>query len=354
MLVAHALWSPGRGFCFWAEDSRLVGRARRDDDEETFGLRRHSFAVAADGLGAFLGLGADTVARATAVRLTLLLPTAGGRPLPSGPVRAAATVRFSRAAPGLRPWAVPALRLPPGDALEALLTRRRSAGTPERNGGDDPVVAGGSWAWCAAVADEALELAARGRAVPAVLRAADGRTEARWLPAPAAADGDRLRAMVAGIPPVCRAETAGRLDQSVSTPEELLTGALGDLLDAAVRSSLASRRLAPLPRGRRPKKLAVAEAFLAALTAADATIPVDPDDGGHLDELQTVLRDWRRSGLLAAGPLRTCFRLVPPAEPDDEESGGGHEGRRRAVAGRDPPPVDRGPEPPRPRRGRVA
>ena len=320
MLVAHALWSPGRGFCLWAEDSRLLGRARRDDDDEAFGLRRHSFAVAADGLGAFLGLGAETVARATAVRLTLLLPTAGGRPLPSGAVRAAATARISRAAPGLRPWAVPALRVPPGDALEALLTRgRRSPGPAQRNG--DPFVTGGSWAWCMAVADEALELAARGRAVPAVLRTADGRTEARWLPAPAAADGERLRALVAGIPPVCRAEIAGRSEQPVATPEELLTGALGDLLDAAVRSSLASRRLAPGPRGRRSRKLAAAEAFLTALTADDATIPFDPDNSDHVEELQTVLREWRRSGLPAAGPLRTCFRLIPPDEPDDEGPG---------------------------------
>jgi len=59
VLVAHALWSPGRGFCFWAEDSRLVGRVRRDDDGEAFGLSRHSFALAADGLGAFLGFAPD-------------------------------------------------------------------------------------------------------------------------------------------------------------------------------------------------------------------------------------------------------------------------------------------------------
>ena len=294
-----------------------MGRARRDDDDDAFGLRRHSFAVASANLGAFLGLGPDRAARATAVRLTLLLPTAGGRPLPSGAARAAATGRISRAAPGLRPWSVPALRLSPGDALEALLTRRRPAGPPERNG--DPLVTGGSWAWSVTVADEALELAARGRAVPAVLRVADGRSEARWLPAPAAADGERLRALVASIPPVCRAEIAGRTERPVATPEELLTGALGDLLDAAVRSSLASRRLAPPPRGRRSKKLVAAEAFLTALTADDATIPVDPDDSGHLEELQTVLRDWRRSGLPAAGPLRTCFRLVPPAEPDDDD-----------------------------------
>ncbi|HEU5448639.1 MAG TPA: DEAD/DEAH box helicase [Acidimicrobiia bacterium] len=317
MLVAHALWSPGRGFCLWAEDSRLAGRPRQDDDyDDAFGLRRHSFALAADGLGAFLGLGADAVARATAVRLTLLLPTDGGRPLPAGAVRAAATNRRSRAALGLRPWAVPALRVAPGDALEALLSRGRSAGTPERNG--DSVITSASWAWSMAVAEEALELAARGQAVPAVLRVADGRSEARWLPAPAAADGDRLRALVAGIPLVCRAEIAGRSEQPVGTPEELLTGALGDLLDAAVRSSLASRRLASSPSGRRSKKLAAAERFLTALTANDATIPIDPDDGDHLEELQAVLREWRRSGLPTAGPLRTCFRLVPPAEPDDE------------------------------------
>ena len=352
MLVAHALWSPGRGFCFWAEDSRLLGRARPGDDGESFGLRGHSFAVAAERLGALLGLGADTVAGATVVRLTLLLPTTGGRPVPSGPVRAAATARLSRAAPDLRPWTVPALRLPAGDALEALLSRRRPAGTPERHG--DPVGTGGSWAWCGAVADEALELAARGRAVPALLRAADGRIEARWLPAPAAADGERLRALVAGIPPVCRAEMKGRSERPVATPEELLTGALGELLDAAVRSSLASRRLAPSTRGRRSKKLAAAEAFLSALTAVDATIPVDPDDGGRLDELQAVLRDWRRSGLPAAGPLRTCFRLVPPAESHGDDGGGAEEAGGRAVAGRDPPPVDRRPEPPRPGRGRMA
>src|SRR5438132_8259417 len=42
VLVAHAYWSPGRGFCFWAEDGRLVGRGRRGEDEE-LGPRRHSF-----------------------------------------------------------------------------------------------------------------------------------------------------------------------------------------------------------------------------------------------------------------------------------------------------------------------
>src|SRR5581483_2935766 len=155
-----------------------------------------------------------------------------GRPAPSGAVRAAATTRAARVAPTLRPWGVPALRLAPNDALETLLARRHTAGLG--GGGAGSVAVGGGWGWCAAVADEALELTARGRAVPAVLRTADGRCEARWLPAPAAADGERLRALVAGIPPVCRAEIADRSEQPVATPEALLTGALGELLDAAV------------------------------------------------------------------------------------------------------------------------
>src|SRR5207253_10542319 len=32
----------------------------------------------------------------------------------------------------------------------------------------------------------------------------------------------------------------------------------------------------------------------------------------NVEALRRVLRDWRRSGLSATGPLRTCFRLVPP------------------------------------------
>lgn len=54
-------------------------------------------------------------------------------------------------------------------------------------------------------------------------------------------------------------------------------------------------------------------AFLVALTADDATLPAAAAGGEQVEELQ--LRDWRRSGLTATGPLRTCFRLVPPPAP---------------------------------------
>jgi non-specific serine/threonine protein kinase len=330
VLVAHSFWSPGRGFCFWAEDSRLVGRSRRGEDDE-LGPRRHSFAVAAAGLATALGLTAEAAARAEPVRLRLLLPTEGSRPLPSTPAKAGGRAappnllplvppvrRNVRRAPGLHPWMVPTLQLPAGVALELLLSRRAAGGAPERVATESPIATGAGWAWCAALADEALEMAAGGRAVPAVLRASDGRAEARWLPAPTAADGERLRALVESIPSVCRAETETARDRPAGSPEEIVTGALGDLVDAAVRASLAGRRTVPVRRGRVSKKTAAAEAFLAALTADEATLPPAAADAANVEELQTVLRDWRRSGLSTAGPLRTCFRLVPPpaTEPD--------------------------------------
>ncbi|HET9772309.1 MAG TPA: SNF2 helicase-associated domain-containing protein, partial [Acidimicrobiia bacterium] len=335
MLVAHAFWSPGRGFCFWAEDGRLVGRSRRGEDDE-LGPRRHSFAVAATGLPAVLGLTPEAAASAEPVRLRLLLPSEGNRPMPSLPVKpgaagqAAANVvpiargarRALRRAPALHPWLVPTLRVPAGVALELLLSRRGRSGAPERQATEGPLASGAGWAWCATLADEALEMAAGGRAVPAVLRAGDGRAEARWLPAPTPADGERLRALVESIPAVCRAEADAGRDRPASSPEEIVTGALGDLVDAAVRASLAGRRNVPARRGRVAKKTAAAEAFLAALTSDNAALPPDTDPG-NVEELQRILRDWRRSGLSATGPLRTCFRLVPPPapEPGDDAAG---------------------------------
>jgi non-specific serine/threonine protein kinase len=333
VLVAHAFWSPGRGFCFWAEDSRLVGRTRRADDDD-LGPRRHSFAVAASALPAILGLTPEAAERAEAIRLRLLLPTEGERPLPTPPVKPGAAwsspanvVPLARGRRGLRrgpashPWLVPILRVPADVALELLLSRRSGSGAPERKATESPLASGAGWAWCAALADEALEMAAGGRAVPAVLRAGDGRAEARWLPAPTPADGERLRSLVESIPDVCRAETEASRDRPRSSPEEIVTGALGDLVDAAVRAALAGRRDAPPRRGRVAKKTAAAEAFLTALTADDPTLPDAAATPENVEDLQRVLRDWRRSGLSATGPLRTCFRLVPPPAPGPEPDG---------------------------------
>jgi hypothetical protein len=171
LLVAHAFWSPGRGFCFWAEDSRLMGRGRRADDDD-FGPRRHSFAVAASGLPGVLGLTPEAAEQSETVRLRLLLPTEGNRPAPTTPVKPGAaglvvpgnvvalTRRSLRRGPSFDPWLVPVLRVPPGVALELLLSRRSVAGAPERAATESQLASGPGWAWCAALAEEALEMAA--------------------------------------------------------------------------------------------------------------------------------------------------------------------------------------------------
>ncbi|MGH9002736.1 MAG: DEAD/DEAH box helicase, partial [Acidimicrobiia bacterium] len=58
-----------------------------------------------------------------------------------------------------------------------------------------------------------------------------------------------------------------------------------------------------------------------ALTTDDSTLADAAATPADIEDLQRVLRDWRRSGLSATGPLRTCFRLVPPPASDAESEG---------------------------------
>ena len=243
--------------------------------------------------------------------LALMLPGNASGPVPSPGAMVGPATRPTRAVPQLRPWLVPVVRLPARKAVDVLLGGWPG---PDRTEDDPAVIVGGAWDWLAAVADTALELVAHGRALPGIVPSDEGRAEARWMPVPTAPDDARILALVGGIPPLCRAETnpAGN-----EPPEVLLTGALGAMVDAIVRSALADCRLVPARRGRAPRELPAPEAFLAALTDADATIAADP---AEIVKLRLVLDDWRRSGLPAAGPLRTCFRLIPPPDAVGEDA----------------------------------
>ena len=286
----------------------------------------HPFAVAGDVVGSVLGSEGTSPPAGEGGELTLMLPGQASRPVPSPGARVGAATRPTRAFPQLRSWLVPVVRLPAQRAVDVLL-----GGWPCPDGTEDDrvVIAGGAWDWLAAVADTAVELVAHGRALPAIVWLASGQAEARWMPAPAAADDERLRALVEGIPPLCRAETNPGGNEPSPPPEVLLTGALGAMVDAIVRSGVAGCRLVPARRGRAPREHPAPEAFVAALTDADAAIAADP---AETVKLGLVLDDWRRSGLPAAGPLRTCFRLVPPPDSDGEDTIDGS----RAPASTDP------------------
>lgn len=159
----------------------------------------HPFAVSADLVGSLLGLEGTRSPAGDGGEVTLMLPGHASKPVPSPGARVAAATRPTRAAAHLRPWLVPVVRLPAQAALEVLL---RGWPCPDGTEDDRAVIVGGTWDWFAAVADTAVELVAHGRALPAIVGSADGQTEARWMPAPAAADEARL-GVSSGASPRC-------------------------------------------------------------------------------------------------------------------------------------------------------
>jgi non-specific serine/threonine protein kinase len=198
-------------------------------------------------------------------------------------------------------WDVSVLTLGPGDAADLLL-----ALSAEPQPG---AVAADSLRFLGEVAKLAVELVARGRMVPGLVG-----SRAVWRPLPdAGADEDRLVLLARAMPAECRAEAA-------AAPRVLVDAMVGALADAVARSALAAVRFLPRRRGRRPAHIPVEETWLDALTGDDPEVPGDP---GELESLAKELDAWAQSGLGssgASGPLRTCFRVSPPAE-DAEDSG---------------------------------
>ena len=115
-------------------------------------------------------------------------------------------------------------------------------------------------------------------------------------------------------------------------PGPLLGRSLDALADAAARARLTASLLPPR-RGRTPARLPVAERYALALTAAEAGLDLaTPRDEAEAAELAAALDAWRDGARIPAGPVRTCFRLVEPAQHagDGEDSDGCP---RPAVAG---------------------
>ncbi|HEV2783157.1 MAG TPA: DEAD/DEAH box helicase [Actinophytocola sp.] len=172
----------------------------------------------------------------------------------------------------------------------------------EDGGGTELAPLGDSVRFLAELAAIAADFVERRRVLPAVVG-----DEARWVPVPAGADRDRLRALAAAAPPVLRAEGRGRT--------EVLIDALTALTDGATRIALESLTLLP---GRRGGQSGATEAWLAALTGPDARIDA-PEPA--LAELRAALDAWHRSAAEASDEVRVCFRLEPPEDDEDDEWG---------------------------------
>jgi superfamily II DNA or RNA helicase len=315
MLVIHGVWAYGV-MSLWAEDSGRPPRAEPRSGRRSRAPRVHPFAgdldLLADVVGELAGPASDLARKAIEDELTLRLPGT-----PDGPLASPALIREPgpapakpAARPALTAWRVPALTFEPDAAADLL------AALGEPGARSSRAVTGGSVLYLAAVARLAGDLAARGRVLPALVPGADGGYAARWRPVLSGADAQRASDLAAAMPPLCRATEAEGAPSA-----RVLTDALDVLADAAARAGLGRDQgfgLLAAVRGRRPARVPVAERWAAALTGADAQVPViTPEDEAEAAELAAGLEAWRAGAQVPVGPVRTCFRLTEPP-PDDE------------------------------------
>jgi superfamily II DNA or RNA helicase len=305
VLAVHALWSPGRGVLLWAEDGE---RPATSSSRSLRSARPHPFAAPSSALSA-LHPGKPT-------SVTLLLPSRPGGPLASPElVRTGGRPAPPRGGPVLRPWSVPALAVDVAELEDPA----------------DEVRYGASVAHLRAVVTLAVELAARGRVLPTLVRHG-GAAFARWRPVVQGLDAVTFDALVAGLPPVGRAEVVGPVrgeHPATTDPRELLGDALHTLTDAAVRDRLARATppvgLLPPRRGRAPRRLPAVEAWLAALLTPDGRVGGEQGVAAtELTALADAVAEWDAFGDTPSGEGRACFRLSEistlhdPSVPDDD------------------------------------
>ncbi|MGZ4323256.1 MAG: SNF2-related protein [Solirubrobacteraceae bacterium] len=307
MIAVHGIWSRDSRLCVWAEDSALPPRAarRRGRPPAEPRPRSHPFACGTDELdGALRSVCAELAPAALVERdLCLLLPSSADGPQHSPHLLRSDDPGVAAGRPEhMAPWVIPAVGIGAADALVVLLALTRA---------DGPGIAvGDSVRFLAEAAKLALELLARGRVVPTLVRRED-RWLARWEPVTIEpGDAGRVRLLAESMPPLLRAEVGG--SEHGVPPEVVVAGALGTLVDANARRFLSGRFSR---RGRRRSRSAV-EAWLAGLTGEDAVAHADERESSALAER---LEEWRHAmeRYAAHRTFRTCFRLSAPDEPID-------------------------------------
>jgi hypothetical protein len=292
LIVLHAWWSiqrdPRGELIVWAEDSEApaqppVRRGRRPTRQA------HPFAVSAQALAA------TTACAGSPGMAVLAIPNQGRGP------SASAEVSRTREQPQITEsliagqWEVPTLALDSQTALGYLLVSGDAEIDLERP------IAGSELRVLQSLAGFAVDLVARGRVLPGVRDAGDGRAMAIWSAVVTGADAVWLRGSAAGLPGSFMAAFPAGVDRGAAMVRSLAV-ATDALVDAAVRS-----RLGPAPRRR------ALPSFRSALTGSDphfATTPV------ALATLNEALADWQRE-VTQAGAVRACFRLVEPLEASE-------------------------------------
>jgi non-specific serine/threonine protein kinase len=253
--------------------------------------------------------------------LHLMLPSSEDGPQHSPQLLRGGDERRDGNAKLLDPWIVPAIALGPAAALELLLalpTARCAGGTPGYDNNDARqsagVALGDSLRFLAEAGKLALELVAHGRVLPGLARGEEGWV-AWWRAMPGdPEDAERVRMLVAAMPPLVRAEIP--LSEDANAPEAVVGDLLGAIVDASARSFLADGLAGRRARRRSERRLPVVDAWVAALTDPD---PAIDGDERELAVLAEEIDEWRQAGERYAEHrmFRTCFRLCEPDEPAD-------------------------------------
>jgi superfamily II DNA or RNA helicase len=313
VLAVHLLWTDddGGGFLLWGEDSTLdpSGPARRGRNPVPPPPRPHPFTASAPDLIEAVLQAAPTLHGAlTATKeetAVVWLPGKAHAPVSSPElIRNAGEPGRARPAPGLWPFEVTTLPLPPSAGLDVALALQ-AVSSPELH-------AGTSVSAFAVLGALALEIVAAGRVLPNLRSGPDG-YEARWEPLVNGADDARLRVVVDSLPPICRALSAAGLP-----PERIVQHALHALVDAVSRDALTTTGNSPIRLPRRPagETPAALESWVQALASPSPRVAADHDD---LAALAARMTEWRADAASRGGSWRLCLRLREPVVSDDPD-----------------------------------
>ena len=323
MIVLHGSWiiEPSR-FYFWAE--RPAPGPKRKGKRPP--LPPHPFAAPAEELTpALRALFGETFRPEALATVEAWLPSAGEQPLPSPELlHLNPDLAPDEDAAALARFGVPAWAVVPLDALDALLALPDPASAARAG-----ATLGADVRFWSAAAKLTVAMLAGQRYLPGMAPVSDTRYRAVWQAVTdEPPEASQISALVAAMPPVCRAlrvETgrkAGRAPmpatggmgaaaaeagtETLHGPRTLLGSFMGTVIDRAVRAWSG--------KPRRPINAAIpssaGEAWLGALYAEDPTF------GGTKSALTELYDAWRTwlEGLHAAGGLgfRICFRLETP------------------------------------------
>jgi SNF2 family DNA or RNA helicase len=314
MHILHGTWlnseytDEDSGFALWAETSqdRPAHKAGRSPIKC---VKPHPFALSAETLRrAWLDLLplADESIKTDAEESIAVVQ------LPStsiGPQASPGLLRETEEGKGqgklkLSSWQVEVLVVPPVDVPGFLI------GLPSEDDTTPGIKLGADLRFWSLAARLALELLARQRYVPALLKQ-DNRYLAVWQPQlNDPADEARLNQLAEAMPPVCRAVARPKDKRAPSASRALLQNFLSIVVDAFVRCKVDYGRYDPTAYP------AVADAWLQALVEDS---PIVEESDANLSAFYEQYRAWAEPVPGAAGgdTFRICFRLDPP--PTDEE-----------------------------------